>query len=179
MISVVILDYNEVENLETLHAKLDRVFVEGNFGPVDFVSVDDGSRDRSWDIVRSLAGRVSRVRAVRLRRNFGKAAALTAGFRKARSAFVFTLGGDLQDAPAEISRFLAKLNEGLDVVSGWKQGRYDPWHKVYPSRVFNRMASVLTNCHLHDHNCGFKVYRREVLAEEGIISLDHRWSIDC
>ena len=99
----------------------------------------------------------SRVQAIRFRRNFGKAAALTAGFQAARGDIVFTLDGDLQDDPAEIPRFLEKLNTGLDVVSGWKRRRYDPWHKVYPSRVFNWMVSTLTGCRLHDHNCGFKV----------------------
>jgi glycosyltransferase involved in cell wall biosynthesis len=103
-----------------------------------------------------------RVRGIRFRRNFGKAAALTAGFEAARGEIVFTLDGDLQDDPAEIPRFLERLDQGLDVVSGWKRTRHDPWHKVGPSRVFNWMVSKLTGCELHDHNCGFKVYRGEV-----------------
>jgi glycosyltransferase involved in cell wall biosynthesis len=100
---------------------------------------------------------------------------VTAVFQAVRGEVVFTLDGDLQDDPAEIPRFLMKLDEGLDVVSGWKRKRYDPWHKVYPSRVFNGMVSGLTGCRLHDHNCGFKAYRREVLDEVGIYGELHRF----
>jgi glycosyltransferase involved in cell wall biosynthesis len=128
-------------------------------------------------VIRSLAAADPRVRGIRFRRNFGKAAALTAGFRTARGSIVFTLDGDLQDDPAEIPRFLAKLEEGetFDVVSGWKRTRHDPWHKVGPSRVFNRMVSALTGCKLHDHNCGFKAYRREVLDEVTLYGELHRF----
>ncbi len=175
MISVVIPLYNEADSLETLHAELSGVFTGLGLGPVEFVFVDDGSRDDSWGVVRRLAGRDPSVRAIRFRRNFGKAAALTAGFQAVRGEVVFTLDGDLQDDPAEIPRFLAKLAEGLDVVSGWKRRRHDPWHKVYPSRVFNGMVSGLTGCRLHDHNCGFKVYRRAVLDEVGIYGELHRF----
>ena len=137
--------------------------------------VDDGSRDSSWRVIQRLAAQNPRVRAIRFRRNFGKAAALTAGFQTALGTIVFTLDADLQDDPAEIPRFLDKLNEGFDVVSGWKQTRHDPWHKVYPSRVFNWMVSSLTGCTLHDHNCGFKAYRHEVLLEVGIYGELHRF----
>ncbi len=175
MISFVIPLYNEAESLETLHGELTRVVTEQNLGPVEFLFVDDGSRDASWKVVQTLAARDPKVRAIRFRRNFGKAAALTAGFQAAIGAIVFTLDGDLQDDPAEIPRFLAKLDQGHDVVSGWKRRRFDPWHKVYPSRVFNEMVSRLTGCRLHDHNCGFKVYRREVLDEVGIYGELHRF----
>lgn len=175
MISVVIPLYNEADSLETLHAELDRVFSGLDHAAAEFVFVDDGSLDRSWEVARSLSGRDPRVQAIRFRRNFGKAAALTAGFQAVRGEVVFTLDGDLQDDPAEIPRFLQKLEEGLDVVSGWKRRRHDPWHKVYPSRVFNWLVSTLTGCKLHDHNCGFKVYRRAVLDEVGIYGELHRF----
>jgi glycosyltransferase involved in cell wall biosynthesis len=177
MISVVIPLYNEAESLATLHAELDRVFASGGgaLGPAEFVFVDDGSRDGSWAVVRGLAERDPRVKGIRFRRNFGKAAALTAGFKAAQGNIVFTLDGDLQDDPAEIPRFLDKLGQGLDVVSGWKKRRYDPWHKVYPSRVFNAMVSGLTGCRLHDHNCGYKAYRSEVLDEVDIYGELHRF----
>jgi glycosyltransferase involved in cell wall biosynthesis len=175
MISVVIPLYNEAESLDVLLDELDRVFADPALGPAEFVFVDDGSRDRSWAVVRAMAARDPRVRAIRFRRNFGKSAALTAGFQAVRGDLVFTLDGDLQDDPAEIPRFLRKLDEGLDVVSGWKRRRLDPWHKVYPSRVFNAMVSGLTGCQLHDHNCGFKVYRRAVLDEVGIYGELHRF----
>jgi glycosyltransferase involved in cell wall biosynthesis len=98
-----------------------------------------------------------------------------AGFQAARGELVFTMDGDLQDDPAEIPRFLDEMERGHDVISGWKKVRYDPWHKVYPSRVFNGMVSAMTGCRLHDHNCGFKLYRREVLEEIGIYGELHRF----
>ncbi|GAC1451536.1 MAG: hypothetical protein NVSMB9_36520 [Isosphaeraceae bacterium] len=175
MISVVVPLHDEADSLRTLHAELEQVFAAGNLGPAEFLFVDDGSRDGSWEAVRLLADRDSRIRAIRFRRNFGKAAALTAGFQSATGEIVFTIDADLQDDPAEIPRFLARLEEGLDVVSGWKRRRNDPWHKVYPSRVFNWMVSALTGCRLHDHNCGFKVFRRVVLDEIGIYGELHRF----
>jgi glycosyltransferase involved in cell wall biosynthesis len=175
MTSVVIPIHNEAESLPTLLGELDRAFDGGALGQVEYVLVDDGSRDNSWSVIRRLAEENPRVRAIRFRRNFGKAAALTAGFQTACGTIVFTLDGDLQDDPAEIPRFLAELDEGFDVVSGWKKTRHDPWHKVYPSRVFNWMVSSLTGCRLHDHNCGFKAYRHEVLLEIGIYGELHRF----
>jgi glycosyltransferase involved in cell wall biosynthesis len=175
MISVVIPVYNEEGSLAALHDELDRVFAGPSTGPVEFVFVDDGSRDGSWEVLSALAAKDPRVRGIRFRRNFGKAAALSAGFRSARGGLVFTLDADLQDDPAEVPRFLAKLDEGYDVVSGWKKTRHDPWHKVIPSRVFNTMVSTLTGCRLHDHNCGFKLYRSEVVREVDIYGELHRF----
>ena len=176
MISVVVPVYNEEESLVELHGELDAVFASGALGPVEFLFVDDGSRDGSWRVLSDLAQRDPRVRAIRFRRNFGKASALTAGFQAAKGDRVFTLDADLQDDPAEIPKFLRRLDDqGLDVVSGWKKTRHDPWHKVYPSRIFNLMVSRLTGCELHDHNCGFKVYRGEVLREVGIYGELHRF----
>jgi glycosyltransferase involved in cell wall biosynthesis len=174
MISVVIPVYNEEESLPALHRELDAAFARLG-AEVEFLFVDDGSRDGSWRAVAEIAGRDPRVRAVRFRRNFGKASALTAGFQRARGDRVFTLDADLQDDPEEIPRFLEQIDSGLDVVSGWKRTRHDPWHKVYPSRIFNAMVSRLTGCRLHDHNCGFKAYRAEVLREVGIYGELHRF----
>jgi glycosyltransferase involved in cell wall biosynthesis len=176
-ISAVVPLKDEAESLAQLHAELVRAFDAVGLGPGEgeVVFVDDGSRDDSWRVVCGLADADPRVRAIRFRRNFGKAAALTAGFRAARGAIVFTLDGDLQDDPAEIPRFLAKLDEGLDVVSGWKRTRHDPWHKVGPSRVFNALVSRMTGCRLHDHNCGFKAYRRAVVEEVRIYGELHRF----
>ena len=177
MISVVIPLYNEEESLSTLHSQLVAVFEASNdaLGPFEVVFIDDGSKDRSWTIVQELARNDPRIQAIRFRRNFGKAAALTAGFQVARGELVFTLDADLQDDPAEIPRFLEKLGDNLDIVSGWKRKRHDPWHKVYPSRVFNQIVSRLTGCSLHDHNCGFKVYRKEVLKEVELYGELHRF----
>ncbi len=173
MISVVIPVYNEKESLETLHRELSQVFEA--HGEAEFLFVDDGSRDGSWEVIERLAAQDSRVRGIRFRRNFGKAAALSAGFSVVRGEIVFTMDADLQDDPAEVPRFLEALGQNLDVVSGWKKTRHDPWHKVGPSRVFNWMVSRLTGCELHDHNCGFKVYRREVLDEVDLYGELHRF----
>jgi glycosyltransferase involved in cell wall biosynthesis len=174
-ISVVIPVHNEKDSLPALLTELVAVFDGGAIGSAEFLFVDDGSRDGSWQVLGQLARADPRVGAIRFRRNFGKAAALMAGFQAARGEFVFTMDGDLQDDPAEIPRFLDEMEKGHDVISGWKKVRYDPWHKVYPSRVFNGMVSAMTGCHLHDHNCGFKLYRREVLEEIGIYGELHRF----
>ena len=175
MITVVIPVYNEERSLALLHGELDAVFRGDVLGPVEFLFVDDGSRDGSWRVLSDLAARDPRVHAIRFRRNFGKAAAISAGFRAAQGERIFTVDADLQDDPAEVPRLLARLEEGNDVVSGWKKNRRDPWHKVYPSRVFNWMVSMLTGCHLHDHNCGFKLYRGEVVREVEIYGELHRF----
>lgn len=175
MISFVIPAYNESESLTVLHEELERVCDSNGLNEAEFVFVDDGSRDDTWEAVSRLAKLDPRVRGIRFRRNFGKAAALTAGFQAARGSIVFTLDADLQDDPAEVPGFLQKLDEGFDVVSGWKRKRFDPWHKVLPSRLFNASVSRLTGCRLHDHNCGFKVYRAQVLKEVGIYGELHRF----
>lgn len=141
----------------------------------EVVFVDDGSRDGSWAVIESLVeSRPDRVRGIRFRRNVGKAAALTAGFRAARGRVIFTLDADLQDDPKEIRRFLERLGEGYDLVSGWKKVRHDPWHKVLPSRIFNRMLSRCAGIQLHDHNCGFKCYRAEVAKSMTLFGELHR-----
>jgi len=134
-----------------------------------------GSCDGSWEVISRLAGEDSRVHGIRFRRNFGKAAALSAGFRASRGERIVTLDADLQDDPHEIPRFLAHMDVGFDVVSGWKQVRHDPWHKVFPSRVFNWMVGVVTGVHLHDHNCGMKSYKREIFDEVRLYGELHRF----
>ena len=175
MLSVVVPLRDEAESLATLADELARTVDANQLGPAEFLFVDDGSIDNSWAVIEGLARRDPRVRGIRLRRNFGKAAALSAGFAASRGEVLLTLDGDLQDDPAEIPRFLAALDGGLDLVSGWKKRRHDPWHKVGPSRVFNAVVSRLTDCRLHDHNCGFKAYRREVLSEVEIYGELHRF----
>jgi dolichol-phosphate mannosyltransferase len=174
MLSIVIPICNERDSLETLFGELDAV-AHANGYDLDVVFVDDGSTDGSWSVIQRLAERDGRVRGIRFRRNFGKAAALSAGFRAAHGDLVMTLDGDLQDDPREIPRFLAAIAEKLDVVSGWKQVRHDPWHKVLPSRIFNALVSWLTGVRLHDHNCGMKCYRREVLREVRLYGELHRF----
>lgn len=174
MLSTVIPVLNEVESLECLYRELaDVAGAEGY--ELDLIFVDDGSTDGSWERISALAAADPRVRGLRFRRNFGKAAALSAGFGAARGDLVMTLDADLQDDPREIPRFLEAMRSGLDVVSGWKKIRHDPWHKVWPSRVFNWMVSRLTGVELHDHNCGMKCYRREVFREVRLYGELHRF----
>ena len=138
--------------------------------------VDDGSRDDTPERVRELHRLDERVKLLRLRRNFGKAAALSAGFDHARGALVLTIDGDLQDDPQEIPRMLDKLEgEDLDLVSGWKQRRQDPWTKRVSSRLFNWFTRQLARVDLHDFNCGFKLYRREVLEQVAVYGELHRF----
>jgi glycosyltransferase involved in cell wall biosynthesis len=174
MISVVIPVYNEQDSLAILYEEIARV---GETADLRFevLFIDDGSSDDSWQVIRNLSERHANVHGIRFRRNFGKAAALSAGFSAARGDIIMTLDADLQDDPAEIPNFLKKLNEGYDVVSGWNQKRLDPWHKVYPSLVFNGMVSWLTGVYLHDHNCGMKCYRAEIFREVRLYGELHRF----
>ena len=174
MISIVIPVYNEKESLPILQEEIDGVLRRENIDG-EVLYVDDGSRDGSWDVIAGFAAQSSSVHGIRFRKNFGKAAALSAGFRHAKGDIVLTLDADLQDDPAEIPNFLKKLNEGHDVVSGWKRKRLDPWHKVWPSRVFNVLVSRFTGVRLHDHNCGMKCYRAEVFREIRLYGELHRF----
>lgn len=140
------------------------------------VFVDDGSTDKSWNIVESLAQQhPNQVQGIRFRRNLGKALALEAGFRLARGDVIFTMDADLQDDPKEIPRFLAKLDEGFDLVSGWKQTRHDPLSKTLPSKLFNGVTAKLTGVALHDFNCGFKCYRRDIIEKIRLYGELHRY----
>ena len=173
-LSAVIPVYNESDSLLQLHSELAEVARKNEYD-LEMLFVDDGSTDSSWATIQDLVRQDTRVRGIRFRRNFGKAAALSAGFAAAAGDLVITLDADLQDDPAEIPRFLAAMQEGLDVVSGWKFQRHDPWHKVWPSRVFNWLVGVFTGVWLHDHNCGFKCYRRQVLNEVRLYGELHRF----
>lgn len=174
MLSIIVPVLNERESLPQLLAEIAR---SGERGGIEYevIFVDDGSRDGSWEAIRQLSEQNQRVSGIRLRRNFGKAAALTAGMRAARGDLLLMMDADLQDDPAEIPNFLSKLDEGFDVVNGWKVRRLDPWHKVFPSRVFNWMIGRLTGLKLHDHNCGLKLFRVDVAREMTIYGELHRF----
>lgn len=173
-VSIVIPVANEAESLPSLFAEIDAALkpIPRTF---EVIFVDDGSTDSSWSFIQNQSRANSRYRGIRFRRNFGKAPALAAGFHNSKSKIIFTIDADLQDDPAEIPRFLAAIDSGLDVVSGWKKIRHDPWHKVFPSRVFNAVVSRVTGVPLHDHNCGFKAYRAEVLREVQLYGELHRF----
>ena len=172
-ISFVIPVFNEEDSLEELTQRIDANVPTGmNF---EIIFIDDGSMDDSWTVIQALSD-VTRgaVQGIKFRANCGKAAGLQAGFNAAAGDIVFTMDADLQDDPQEIPAFLAKLNEGYDLVSGWKKVRHDPWHKVLPSRIFNRMLSYFSGVKLHDHNCGFKCYRRKVAKTIKLFGELHR-----
>ena len=174
MLSIVVPVLNEEESLHELHRQIREVTKTHDIES-EIIFVDDGSTDDSWQRIEDLTLADNKVFGVRFRRNFGKAAALTAGLRACQGDVIMTFDADLQDDPAEIPGFLAKLSEGFDVVNGWKQRRLDPWHKVYPSKVFNWMNSTLTGLKLHDHNCGLKAFRREVADELHLYGEMHRF----
>jgi glycosyltransferase involved in cell wall biosynthesis len=141
----------------------------------EIIFIDDGSTDTSWSVIRRLAELNDNTSGIRFRRNFGKAAALAAGFQAMTGDVVMTLDADLQDDPAELPNFLNKLGSRYDVVNGWKERRLDPWHKVYPSKVFNWLVGLLTGLKLHDHNCGLKVLRADVARDLRLYGELHRF----
>lgn len=141
----------------------------------EVIFIDDGSSDGTWAEMSRLAGEYpGQVQSLRFRRNRGKADALALGYERAKGEIVFTMDADLQDDAEEIPRFIEKLSEGYDIVSGWKRRRHDPWHKVLPSRLFNAVLSKLVKVPLHDHNCGFKAYRSEVVKNLPMYGDMHR-----
>lgn len=173
-LSIIIPVLNEAESLRELHAQIRQVTSTANLD-AEVIFVDDGSRDESWAIIAGLSSADPNIRGIRFRRNFGKAAALTAGFKIARGDMIMTLDADLQDDPAEIPHFLERLGTKFDVVNGWKERRLDPWHKVYPSKVFNWLVGRLTGLSLHDHNCGIKLFRAQVAREIRLYGELHRF----
>ncbi len=174
-LSFVIPLLNEQSTLCELVDRIESVCQSNAITPFEILLIDDGSSDESWNEIERLARSKSTVHGIRFRRNFGKAAALSAGFQQATGKIIITMDADLQDDPKEIPRMLAKLDEGYDVVSGWKQRRFDPWHKRWPSKVFNGILRYFSRLPLHDFNCGFKAYRKDVLEEISLYGEMHRF----
>jgi glycosyltransferase involved in cell wall biosynthesis len=173
-ISLVIPVYNEKESVQPLYAQI-CASMERVGETFEIIFVDDGSTDGSFTVLRSLHAADPRVSVIRFRRNFGKSPALLAGFNRARGAIIFTLDADLQDDPAEIPQFLEQIRAGYDLVSGWKYPRLDPPSKTLPSKVFNTIVGQTTGVKLHDMNCGFKAYRRELIEELKLYGELHRF----
>jgi glycosyltransferase involved in cell wall biosynthesis len=174
LLTIVVPVFNEQHALDMLAEEIRSVAQRENC-QVQTVFVDDGSQDESWRKITALAGRDPTVGGIRFRKNSGKAAALMAGFGVARGDLVFTMDADLQDPPLEMPRFIRKMDEGYDLVSGWKRERHDPWHKVYPSRIFNWLIGIFTKVRLHDHVCGYKCMRLRVAKEVRIYGEMHRF----
>ena len=174
LITVVVPAWNEAESLPVLHREIVAA-LDALGRPWEVLYVDDGSRDGTDEAIAALAAADPRVRGVSLRRNFGKSAALATGFQLARGEWVVTLDADLQDDPAELKHLVEQLERGYDLVSGWKQNRQDPLSKTLPSRLFNAVTSRVAGIRLHDFNCGFKIYRREVTQAIEVYGEFHRF----
>ncbi len=174
-ISVVVPLYNEEESLPELVEWIDRV-ARANSLTYEIVMVDDGSTDRSWSVVEELRAKYPAVRGISFMRNYGKSAALYCGFDMARGEVVFTMDADLQDSPDEIPEMRRMiLEDGYDLVSGWKRKRYDPIGKRWPSKFFNLTARLMSGIKLHDFNCGLKAYRRKVVKSIEVYGEMHRY----
>lgn len=174
MLSIIVPVMNEEGSLRLLWEEIVAT-AEHAVDKFELIFIDDGSTDSSWSVISELIAEDNRISGIRFRRNFGKAAALTAGMRAADGELILMMDADLQDDPAEIPEMLKLIEAGHDVVNGWKKRRLDPWHKVYPSLVFNLMVSKMTGLKLHDHNCGLKMFRSEVAAEINIYGELHRF----
>lgn len=177
-ISVIVPVMDEQETIAALCEKVIAAFdagVRDTAELVEIIFIDDGSRDGTWNAISEASARHEIVHGIRFRRNFGKAAALQEGVNRARGEIVITMDGDLQDDPAEIPRFLEALRSGLDLVSGWKKTRHDPMGKTLPSKLFNFVTSRVSGVKIHDFNCGFKAYRREIFDSVGLYGELHRF----
>ena len=175
-ISVVVPVRDEEASLPILVERIAAVAARSGLALAEIILVDDGSSDGTWPAMEALAASQGHVRAVRLRRNFGKAAALMVGIGVASGDIVVTMDGDLQDDPEEMPRFIAMIEAGNDLVSGWKQERNDPLSKTVPSWLFNRVTAWMSGIKLNDFNCGYKAYRREIFETVQLYGELHRYA---
>jgi glycosyltransferase involved in cell wall biosynthesis len=174
-VSVVVPAKDEEQSLPLVVARVVEACAAGGLTLRDIVLVDDGSSDGTWAAMSRLAAANATIQAIRLRRNFGKATALMVGIGACAGEVVITMDADLQDDPDEIPRFLEALEAGYDLVSGWKKERHDPLSKTLPSRLFNRVTARISGVRLHDFNCGFKAYRREIFDSVELYGELHRY----
>jgi len=172
-VTAVIPLLNEEPSLLELFARLEPNL--DKLGSWEIIFIDDGSTDRSLEVLETLSGKDARIRIISFRKNYGKSAALHAGFKAAKGKYVITLDADLQDDPAEFEALISKLEEGFDLVSGWKKKRKDPLEKKLPSKLFNLVVSILTGIRLHDFNCGLKAYKHEVVKAVPVYGEMHRF----
>ncbi len=172
-ISVVIPAYNEEENIIILYKGLKHVLDSLN-KEYEIIFVDDGSTDHTFRNISELNDKDKKVRAIQFRKNFGKAAALSAGFELAQGDLIITMDADLQDVPEEIPRFISAISS-FDLVSGWKQKRKDPLTKTIPSKIANTVTRLATKIKIHDMNCGFKIYRKQVAKSLNLYGEMHRY----
>ena len=171
-LSFVIPVFNEEKSLKALYQKILENIGNQSY---EIIFIDDGSTDNSSKILQEIVNDDNNVQVVEFRTNFGKSASLQTGFDKAQGDIVITLDADLQDDPVEIPRFIEKINEGYDLVAGWKKHRKDSITKTIPSKIFNLVTSLIFRLKLHDYNCGFKAYRKEVIKSINIYGELHRY----
>ena len=173
MISVIIPAFNEIGSLPELMDQLRKVF--HIYSKWEILFVDDGSTDGSTAFLNDLSRKDENVTLIQFHRNYGKSAALAEGFKRAKGEFLITMDADLQDDPAEIPNLVKKLEEGFDLVSGWKKKRKDPISKRFPSKIFNYVTRIMTGVKIHDFNCGLKIYRKEVIKTLDLYGGRHRY----
>ena len=171
-LSFVIPVFNEQDSLKQLYSEIIENIKEYEY---EIIFVDDGSTDESYNILQKLADEDNNVKLIKFRKNFGKSAGLNIGFEAAKGDIVFTMDADLQDDPKEIEQFIKKLDEGYDMVTGWKVKRRDPISKTWPSKLYNKVTSNTFKLKLHDYNCGYKAYKKEVINELDIYGEMHRY----
>ena len=174
-ISIVVPLFDEDESLPELFAWIKRVMDENNF-TYEVVFVDDGSKDKSWEVIEDLNSKHPEVKAIKFQRNYGKSAALHVGFQAVKGQVVITMDADLQDSPEEIPELFKMITEdGFDLVSGWKKKRYDPLTKTIPTKLYNGVNRMMSGIKLHDMNCGLKAYKYEVVKSIEIFGEMHRY----
>ncbi|RLC57777.1 MAG: glycosyltransferase [Candidatus Cloacimonadota bacterium] len=171
-LSFIIPVYNEQDSLKQLYSEIIENIKKYDY---EIIFIDDGSIDNSYDILQKLANDDNNVKLIKFRKNFGKSAGLNIGFKAAKGNIVFTMDADLQDDPKEIEKFIKKLGEGYDMVTGWKVKRRDPISKTWPSKLYNKVTSNTFKLKLHDYNCGYKAYKKEVVDELDIYGEMHRY----
>ncbi len=174
-ISVVIPLFNEEESLPELTAWIERVMNANNFS-YEVLLIDDGSKDKSWSVIEKISAQNSNIKGIRFRRNYGKSAGLQVGFSHAQGDVVITMDADLQDSPDEIPALYKMITEeNFDLVSGWKQKRFDPITKTIPTKIYNGATRIMTGIQLHDMNCGLKAYKNEVVKSVEVYGEMHRY----
>jgi len=175
-ISIVVPVYNEEESLPELEQWIRRIMEENGFS-YEVIMVDDGSKDKSWQVIRQLNSTNPQIKGIRFSRNYGKSAALFAAFEKAQGDVVITMDADLQDSPDEIPELFRMIKvDGFDLVSGWKQKRFDPLSKTIPTKLYNWATRKMSGIHnLHDFNCGLKSYKKEVIKSIEVYGEMHRY----
>ena len=172
-ISVIIPVYNEVESINELYKQLLKALQE--FSRYEIIFIDDGSSDGSVETIKKISELDNSINLIQFHRNYGKSAALAEGFKHAKGNYIVTMDSDLQDDPKEISNLINKLEEGFDLVSGWKKDRKDPLSKRLPSKLFNFVTRLFTGVHIHDFNCGLKIYRKAVVKTLELYGGRHRY----